>query len=409
MSKAYRYLILTVSFVCFSCSKNAEFVKKPYPAIQTLDVTNISSNGVTFNGEVLQSGIDDIIEYGFVFYPVGSDISNMYDTIMLQSTLKGSGAFSLNADHKLSNNVTYNVKAYAKTLSYDVTGPTVEFNSQGCKNFPWDFYLQTTFVGYENIFTTSINNLGYLLMSSMEFYTFNPATCIIQRLKDYPGHTLHSASFFIIDEEIYIIKNNSSEFYKYRIDLNDWVKLNALPFMPGEDGFTAFALNNQGYYVSNDTFYQYEKSSDNWEKKSDDQVLSSILSSETVNHNAYVFTRNKSIWKFSEEEDKWQMETTYPDTLLDNIVSFRIGDNLYYGFSYDVNSTKTEASSDFWQYSVNTKSWTKTESIPYRHTKELVFCIAIENYGYLGYCTAYNYGNRRYNLWKFSEEKIPVY
>ncbi|MFB6342896.1 hypothetical protein ACE1ET_14305 [Saccharicrinis sp. FJH62] len=399
-------LVFTLSILLFSCSKETEPRKREYPAIQTLSVDSINPLGATFTGEVLNTGYKHIIEYGFVYYPTGSPLKYMYDTSSVHRAILSKGYFSQQIDQFLSKNITYNVKAYVKTSIYTVYGPSVEFTSEGCRWFPWDLIAQPKIIGYNNVFAVSNSQYAFILMTSKEFYSFDPFSETFTKVRDYPGNTLYKAASFIIDNEIYIINKGSQDFYKYDISKNTWTKLASLPFIPEDNNFVAFVINDAGYYLSNNSFYKYDPYSENWIKKTNVPSTLDIQNSEVMNKNAYIFTNSKSILKYSQEDDNWQVETNYPGDLNQDIVSFATDKSLYYGLSYSDIITEKQASSEFWQYSLESKKWRIVQSLPYIHSKDHVFSFSVRNYGYLGYATSYNYGNREYNIWKFSEDKL---
>ena len=60
-------VILCCFLLVFSCAKEEKSTKHNYPRVATKQVTNINTEGVTFNGAFLQAGISEIIDHGFIF------------------------------------------------------------------------------------------------------------------------------------------------------------------------------------------------------------------------------------------------------------------------------------------------------------------------------------------------------
>ena len=100
--------------------------------------------------------------------------------------------------------------------------------------------------------------------------------------------------------------------------------------------------------------------------------------------------------------DDWDHETIYPGLWHERIVSFSIGNNIYYGLSYFRYSQDGDSEQDFWRYSTVDKEWTKLDKFPLSHTQSELFVFSIGNKAFLGYAVSTD----GFRLWKFSEEKL---
>src|SRR3954471_19034740 len=91
---------------CFACSSDDYTLKsRPYPSVETGDVTDISENGATLHGEFLQTGIQDIKDFGFIYNPDHSNTQlNDAERVSLGTTVQTE--FSGVADHGLENGST---------------------------------------------------------------------------------------------------------------------------------------------------------------------------------------------------------------------------------------------------------------------------------------------------------------
>lgn len=130
-----RILFFIVILASAGCTDD-EIIPREYPRLETLEVTNISDSGATFNARIILLGNQDIIEYGFVWHPdygfphveptLGSNRIFLTEGIT-------EGDFSANITTTLYKNRIYSVKAFAKTEEYTVYGKNIEFKSLGSR------------------------------------------------------------------------------------------------------------------------------------------------------------------------------------------------------------------------------------------------------------------------------------
>lgn len=108
------------------CQKEDIIVGRDYPRIKTLEVTNISSTGATFNAEIQSAGRAGITEYGFVW----SRAENPFlDDLNILSEQKDSetGIYSMFINATLEAGVTYYVQAFVIAANYTVYGNRISF------------------------------------------------------------------------------------------------------------------------------------------------------------------------------------------------------------------------------------------------------------------------------------------
>jgi|GEM_PF-1942069 len=401
------YLIAFTSFLT-SCKEDAELVSKQYPVIQTQNVSNIDSNGVTFNGEFVDLGYSHITEYGFVFSIDEPSIENS-DTLIIASNATN-GGFSQSISENIAGNILYNVKAFAKTDNHVIYGNNIEFLSKGSKFNPWDLILRPNIDGWHNALGTSNNELGLILFQSGDFYSYNPKTNTVDKKQNIPmdGNTGTYYASFNLDNYLYILTNDSKELLRYDIENDLWTKLGNRPFSPnGSIGFLGFSINNTGYFLSRENFYSYDQSTDTWSKKSD-IPSNNIYTAGVIDNKVYVFGDYKSIWSYNPEDNTWQMVTQYPGKWNGKILSFTQNDKIYWGLSYYGGySGAPSPATDFWEYNPELKSWKEVENFPLFHSQTEVYTFSINGYSYFGYR---NYGNSDdyggYLIFRFDPKKI---
>ncbi len=111
------------------CTEN-DILERSYPTIETLQVTDISENGVKLNATINNINQYDIIEYGFVWSVRTFPDINISDKKIISSNLT-SGGFSATITTTLVNGNRYYVRSFVKTKDYLVYGNQKEFMSFG--------------------------------------------------------------------------------------------------------------------------------------------------------------------------------------------------------------------------------------------------------------------------------------
>ncbi len=121
------YLLVNLAITLTNCD-NHEFPKTPYPNVRTLPVTEISSSGATFTGEMTNSGNSSVWTHGFVWtrWENNNPEIGPNDSIGL-GRLDSDGTFFFHLDNKLTTNKPYFVRAFVKTNDYIVFGEEVSF------------------------------------------------------------------------------------------------------------------------------------------------------------------------------------------------------------------------------------------------------------------------------------------
>ena len=398
MSKRIFYFGIVISFFLVSCTKDAEFISKPYPIIQTQNVTQIDSSGATFNGDFIDLGYSPILEYGFVFSIDEPSLENSDSLIVNMNA--SVGEFSQSISEKLAGNIAYNVKAYAKTDSNIIYGNNVEFLSQGSTYNPWDFLFQFHIYGWGFLHGNSNNEVGFILFPSEDFYLIYPDINLVIKKQNIPidGNSGTVYASFCLDNYLYVLTNHSTKVLQYNVENDQWVMLGPRPFGPNAiTGFFGFSIDNIGYFLGRENFYSYNQSTDTWTKLSD-LPSNYIFAAEVIDNKVYVLADNNKIWVFDPGLNTWVQESEYPGEWKGEIISLSDSENLYLGLSYYEYSSYGDASQDFWRYSINTKTWERIDDFPIKHSQKDLFTFKIGDFRYVGYrISMYDY-----NVWTFS-------
>jgi hypothetical protein len=130
MTKIFNKSWILIGFECvliFSGCSN-EKAQIDFPEVFTLNANNITSTQAQLNAEVLSTGQDAIIDYGF--YYSESIYSGNFDTISLGTGLI-TGKYSWICKKNWIENKTYYFAAFVKTAKYTVKGEWISFTWLG--------------------------------------------------------------------------------------------------------------------------------------------------------------------------------------------------------------------------------------------------------------------------------------
>lgn len=116
-----------ILLLLYSCED--EPVKRDYPRVSTLEVSNITEAGATFNAEVIDEGNVEIDDHGFFWSTLM--ISPASSEKVSLGAFDGTGDFSADITTTLEEGVVYIVSAYLKAGEYTVFGEEMKFTSLG--------------------------------------------------------------------------------------------------------------------------------------------------------------------------------------------------------------------------------------------------------------------------------------
>lgn len=188
-------LLLTV------CTDEEPLHERPYPAIETLEVSSITSEGALLNGNFLRLN-GEVIDYGFLW---SSDEILSLNNAERRSMgpRKEAGTFSALIETTLKEGQLYRVRAYAQTVEYTVYGNIVEFVSLGSKA-PVIFSFTPSSAAIND--TISIEGKHFSVLGQSNIVKFNTAistiisaTDTLVKVKVPPSlHELNSSIHFSI-------------------------------------------------------------------------------------------------------------------------------------------------------------------------------------------------------------------
>lgn len=128
--KRIAILLLSIIFLT-TCTEEEGIKTRPFARVTTHEVSDISAVGATLIGEITQASVP-VIDHGFEFSP--QKFFYIGNTIIYSLGEKsGTGRFQERIEAGLAENITYYVRAYAKSGDFVYYGETRELVSLGSK------------------------------------------------------------------------------------------------------------------------------------------------------------------------------------------------------------------------------------------------------------------------------------
>ncbi len=154
MKTNFNIVLIIVLLFISACQNEAEIQPRDYPFVITKDATKIDSEGVTFNAEILNTGNEEIVDYGFKWRNAKSEFTY---SIKQENKLD---EFTTRITNDLHKDEQYVYQAYIKTSDNLILSNQVVFQSKG--SMPpviTDFYPKEGFDG--DLITIIGNNFSY--------------------------------------------------------------------------------------------------------------------------------------------------------------------------------------------------------------------------------------------------------
>lgn len=122
---------VAMSILAVACTRDFEPRQQAYPLIQTTAVTNIDEEGAQFNAQVIKTGTDPVLDFGFKYVERPTTrFKTVTDTFSVSMGANFSTNFSMKVNHNFNVNLNYDVMAFATTTHETVIGNSVIFKSK---------------------------------------------------------------------------------------------------------------------------------------------------------------------------------------------------------------------------------------------------------------------------------------
>ena len=123
------FLLILITAILINCGKNT-ISSRPYPRLNTLNVTSITEQGVIFNAEIFDKEDFEIISYGFVWSESENPTIENYESKIYSENFDSKN-FSSVITTRLKAGKKYFVRSFLKTNDFTVYGDNVSFLSLG--------------------------------------------------------------------------------------------------------------------------------------------------------------------------------------------------------------------------------------------------------------------------------------
>jgi len=121
--------IIFLLIIYTSCKEDKEFIPKDYPFLETLAVSNITSEGsIMLNGNLLDIGTSEIIDHGFI-WDVDPELSPISPNKKSLGKITTTGTFSFELRSGIVADNTYYFRAFAENQNKIVFGNLIEFDA----------------------------------------------------------------------------------------------------------------------------------------------------------------------------------------------------------------------------------------------------------------------------------------
>jgi hypothetical protein len=319
--------LMVIAIASFSCEKNAAPIPDDNPAdtlyVALTGISDISSDGATFQARITNTGTQQILECGFVW---NNDITepSLNDYIKSFAEIPDS-VYSYRAANDLEEGESFLVRAYLKTSDSLIYSDTLSFISKGC--------LPPTIMGFYpdsacggRIITITGRNFSPKISRNIAGFgnipgvvvKAGPDTLLVQT----PNTT--ETKFVNISIEVAHQKTISNGLFKL---ICPW---SLLPDYPGNSRFfnSYFTLNSKGY-----------------------------VSLGMSGLNSYASAK---LWECDLNTNNWQERQSFPAGQRYEAIGFSIGGKGYIGLGY----YELEGFKDLWEYDPGMDSWTQKADFP---------------------------------------------
>ncbi|HZK07592.1 MAG TPA: kelch repeat-containing protein [Bacteroidales bacterium] len=431
MKKAVLFFTLLCLVLFQSCQKEAEIREKDYPYLITTEVSDITNTSVVFNGKIISTGNEEIIEYGFLWDTSEPEIETA-NKIALNNPAN-IGSYSAKISSNLIKDTEQLVRAYLKTNNLLVYGNTIKFTSNGglpaeiteiiplkgyssskavikgnnfgndknevaiyfgdktvpvdsCSNNRIVFRVPDIDTDIEEYITISIYNKQ--VKSNHKFRAFT----YWKKTYNMSGNSRFGATAFSLNNVGYVCFGKQpygdefNDLFALNPETNSWSRKADFPGNPRAFSVACVIENIAylGFGSGGDTYYHdlwsYETETDKWTKVlEDDRIKTHSDAYFVLNNELYIFSQGGS-YKYSPASNEFTEIDRFPG----DYRFFTSGVNCD-GLGYLIAGQRpgNKLLKDLWCYDPTSNTWTKKADLP-GSNRDGIACFAISNKIYAG-------------------------
>lgn len=376
--------------------------------------TYVTHQEVTLTGKIIDLGSIPIDDHGFI-YALSEITSDNEGTKVSLGTLDKTGPLSIFLDN-LESKKKYFARAYVSVNDSTFLSAQIAFATHGTNEwikvnngFNGDDgeYFSLMYSTRRENFPT-LNGKAYLVgrfgsrngQSVTPLYEYDPPKDTLTRLPDLPGESRDFTAQFAAGDKIYVgmgsYQTNPlehvTEFHSFNPDTKEWTSVRDFGGIPmayavsvafGDRVYVGFGLGKVGF---EETFWEYNATSDVWTKKSSPfsstDILSRVLMAVSINNKAYFLfddTDKLQVWEYEPSSDVWTRKTNFTGK-----VEGRDTPSVYPFLSLSAAGKGyfSDEEGNIWEYNPTLDQWKEIPAPPNKSTFQ--FGVTINNRIYLG-------------------------
>lgn len=364
-----------------------------------------------FNGEIISTGNDEIIESGYLWNVDEPNIETANKAVI--SNHATIGTYSIRIDSNLFKDSVQLVRAYLKTNKLIVYGNQIKFTCNGgvpaiiSKIEPLKGYVNSVVVISGDNFSYQKENVSVYFGDieaeidscsdnrivvrvpdfdvdsevNIKVSVYNKATTSVNTFKaltywkkiaNFPGTERYGATSFSIDSDGYVGMGNQyygdyyKDFYKYNSQNNSWKKIADFPgearkyaigFSYKGKGYVGFGYANHHYY--ND-IWEYDPNTDTWLKVIENKNIRTYEDAYFLIEEELFIVTQTGVYKLNLENMTFSNLGQFTGNYRFYTTGFSLNDKGYLFAGQQPGNTYMK---DLWEYDSKANVWTKLSEL----------------------------------------------
>ncbi len=257
-------------------------------------------------------------------------------------------------------------------------------------------------------FSHGLYGYSIILADQIDLWRFDPKMNQWVNLGNFPGAFRSGLTAFVIDDFAYVGGcDEKQDFWKYDIINNEWKQIADFP-VSQISSLVSFAINGKGYVCTDKetrNFWQYDPTADVWSNQNDFSPENSFFAKAdigfSIDERGYILTQDGTtgpdeLWQYSDDTKQWTKMADQRDNLFYSDRNVVIINNE----AYLVPGAYDEI---FYKYNPLSNNWFYVGKAIGRHQ---AISFAIENVGYVG--GGYNFMNPLDDFWEYNPNPVNM-
>ena len=322
---------------------------------------------------------------------------------------------------------TRNEKDYSDVFKFRTSTSDTDIAWKKIADFPdrKAFYNRAFTIG-KDIYFQECEMDGLMNVGGTAILKFTPASCIWEKLTDFPGGKRCDPVIYVMNDKIYMglghttngdsLVNLQNDFWEYDLSDRSWRPMSDSPGCYSAL-MASFVYKDKGYLISTGAMWEeypmmirmFDPVSGKWTKKADfpGEKVSNTLTLVAEDRifvigGSFVYGKNpvhsNCLWEYVPDTDTWFRRADFPGTARSDMHGFVISGRLYAGFGYEnMRGDWLDYTRDLWEYLPDRDVWEPRAGITMWKPDYFTFSAGTDQGGYIG-CA-------KDGLWMYSPEK----